>query len=105
MIRAQLIKYIIFIRIFKFTSLTSRRIMSQITFISIYNLHEVIRRLQVLFKISRLNNQLLFKLLIKEIDCLNLLLFFIFYKSFSILLFELILRVFFRYIFKVYTFL
>ena len=86
-------KYMMFIRISEFRSLTSRRKMSHIILMSIYDLHEMIRRQSILFKFSRLSSQLLFKLLIKETDCLNHLLFFMFYRYFSILLFKLILRV------------
>src|SRR5438034_11128696 len=82
-----------FIRISEFRSLTSRRRMSHITLISIYNSHEMIRKQSILFKFSRLSNQLLFEFLIKETDCLNYLSFFMFYRHFFILLFEFILKV------------
>ena len=81
-----------FIRISEFRSLTLRRRMSHIILMSIYNLHEMIRRQSILFELLRLSNQLLFELLIKETDCLNHLFFFMFYKHFSILLFKLTLR-------------
>ena len=94
MMKIQLMKHTMFIRISEFRSLTSRRMMSHITLMSIYDLHEMIRRQSVLFKFSRLSSQLLFKFLIKKTDCLNHLFFFMFYRHFSILLFKFILRIF-----------
>ena len=93
MIKIQLMKHMMFIRISEFRSLTSRKMMSHITLMSVYDSHEMIRRQSVLFKLSRLSSQLLLELLIKETDCLNHLSFFIFYRHFSILLFKLTLRV------------
>src|SRR5205814_6952145 len=93
MMKIQSMKHMVFIRISGFRSLTSRRMMSHITLMSIYDSHEVIRRQPVLFKLSRLSSQLLLKLLIKETDCLNHLPFSMFYRHFSILLSEPTLRV------------
>src|SRR5947207_3333460 len=92
MMKIQLMKHMMFIRISEFRSLTSRRRMSHITLMSVYDLHGVIRRQSVLFELSRLSSQLLLELLIKETDCLNHLSFFMFYRHFSILLSELTLR-------------
>src|SRR5947207_14406860 len=86
-------KHMMFIRISEFRSLTSRKMMSHITLMSVYDLHEVIRKQSVLFELSRLSSQLLLELLIKETDCLNHLSFFMFYRHFSILLSEPTLRV------------
>ena len=93
MMKIQLMKHMMFIRISEFRSLTSRRMMSHITLMSIYDSHEVIRRQPVLFKLSRLSSQLLLKLLIKETGCLDHLSFSMFYRHFSILLSEPTLRV------------
>src|SRR5262245_19037329 len=87
-------KHIVFIKISEFRSLTSRKRMSHITLINVYDLHEMIRRQSVLFELSRLSSQLLSELLIKKTDCLNYLFFFMFYRSFFILLFEFTLRAF-----------
>ena len=64
-------KHMMFIKISEFKSLISRKKMSHIILISIYDLHEMIRKQSVLFKFSKLSSQLLLKLLIKETDCLN----------------------------------
>ena len=93
LIICNLMKYMMFIKISEFRSLTSRKRMSHITLMSIYDLHEMIRRQSVLFEFSRLSSQLLLELLIKETDCLNHLSFFMFYRHFSILLSKLTLRV------------
>ena len=83
-----------FIKISEFRSLILRKRINHIILISIYDLHEMIRKQSILFEFSRLSNQLLSELLIKETDCLNYLFFFMFYKHFFILLSELILRAF-----------
>ena len=90
--KIQLMKHMMFIRISEFRSLTSRRRMSHITLMSVYDSHEVIRRQSVLLELSSLSSQLLLKLLIKETGCLDHLPLFMFYRHFSILLSELTLR-------------